>query len=309
MTGPGQPYGQPGWDLPSCARHPDRPTGLSCVRCGRPACPECLRDASVGYQCVDCVDAGKRTVRTARTAAGARISTPGTQPVVIPVLIALNVIVFAITAVQARSIGSNSSARLFLDWGLWPPVVASGELWRLVTSGFLHYGPVHLAFNMLALWIIGQDLEIFLGRLRIAVIYLVSLLGGSALVFLFEDTGAVTAGASGAVYGLMGGLAVMLIKLRRSPGPAMTLIGVNVVISFVVPNISILGHLGGLLFGTAATAVMVFAPRERRNSLQIAGICALMVAVLALVAAGQQRYDDVGDCSVEKDRISCTGST
>ncbi len=139
-----------------CVRHPDRATGLACTRCGRPACPECLRPAAVGAQCVDCVREGNRGVRRWRTVAGAR---PGRRPLVVPILIALNVAVFAATVVQARSIGSNFDSALFDAWALEPGEVRDGEWWRLVTAGFLHIGPIHLLFNMMALWVLGRDLE------------------------------------------------------------------------------------------------------------------------------------------------------
>lgn len=188
---------------------------------------------------------------------------PAERPVITAGLIAINVAIFVITVAQAGSLSDNATAPLFEQWGLWPAAVTSGAWWRLFTSGFLHFGPIHLAFNMIALWVIGRDLEQVLGRTRYLVVYLVSLLGGSVAVLLFSTPNVLTAGASGAVFGLMGGLAVVLIRMRRSPGPALTIIVLNVIISFVVPGISILGHLGGLLFGTAVTAVMLYAPTAR----------------------------------------------
>lgn len=281
---PSSPQGGYGYPQPPavCARHPDRPTGLRCVRCDRSACPECLREASVGYQCVDCVADGRRTQRYSTTIAGAR---PNGRDLVVPVLIAVNVAVFVVTVAQAGSLGGNAAASLFQQWALSPLAVAGGQLWRLLTSGFLHFGPVHLAFNMIALWVIGRDLETVLGRGRFVAVYLVSLLGGSAVVFLLENVRSLTAGASGAVYGLMGGLAVVLLRLRRSPGPALGIIAINVVITFVVPGLSLFGHLGGLAFGTAATAAMVYAPAARRVPVQVAAVVALVTVIVGLVLA------------------------
>ncbi|MCP2262137.1 Membrane associated serine protease, rhomboid family [Streptoalloteichus tenebrarius] len=259
-----------------CPRHPDRVTGLRCTRCGRPACPECLREASVGYQCVDCVADGRRDVRRAVTVAGAEVRQ---RPLVVPVLILLNVVVFAWTAVQAGSIADNSASPLFSRWALWPPAVAGDQWWRVVTSGFLHIGPVHLVLNMIALWVLGRDLEIILGRLRFLAVYLVSLLGGSAAVFLFGDTRVPVAGASGAVFGLMGGIAVAVIRLRLDPRPALTVIGLNVVLSIVVPGVSLLGHLGGLVVGAVASAGMVYAPARRRGLVQSGVLVGLLVAL------------------------------
>lgn len=213
----------------------------------------------MGYQCVDCVDQGRSDQRVI-TAPWAK---PTSRSVVVPILIAINVLVFVVTVVQAGSLSSNAEAPLFQQWALWPTALAAGEWWRLLTSGFLHFGLIHLAFNMIALWVIGQDLEQVLGRTRFLVVYLVSLLGGSLAVFLLGAENALTAGASGAVFGLMGGLVVVLIRMRRSPRPALTIILLNVVITFVVPGISILGHLGGLAFGAAVTAGMVYSPTRR----------------------------------------------
>lgn len=253
---------------PVCVRHPDRETGVRCTRCDRPACPACLREASVGYQCVDCVAAAARASLRTSTRSRPRSSTvswaaPTGSSVVIPILIAINVAVFVVTVVQAGNLSDNADAPLFRQWALQPAAVAQGAWWQLLTSGFLHIGPLHLAFNMIALWVIGRDLERVLGSVRFLVVYLFSLLGGSLVVYLFANPVSNTAGASGAVFGLMGGLAVVLMRLRLSPRPALTIILLNVIISFVVPNISILGHLGGLASGAALTAAMVYAPKRR----------------------------------------------
>jgi membrane associated rhomboid family serine protease len=266
--------------LPGCVRHPDRPTGLSCTRCGRPACPECLRDASVGQQCVDCVHEGQRTVRRGRTVAGA--SRGGRRPVVVPILTALNVALFVLTAFQAQSIGSNNRSALFQEWVLVPGLVAGGDWWRPLTSGFLHYGPLHLVFNMLALWWLGRELEPVLGRARFLAVYLTALLGGSAAVMLFSPPNSLVAGASGAVFGLMGAMFVIIRRLRLPVGQIVGLVAVNLVISVVVPGISLVGHVGGLLVGAAATALLVNL-RERRT-LQISGLVVLALVVMTVIA-------------------------
>jgi membrane associated rhomboid family serine protease len=244
----------------ACARHPDRQTGARCIRCDRPACPACLREASVGYQCVDCVAQDTRSQPRTLALPWAQAST---YPVVVLTLIAINVMIFVVTVAQAGSLPGNADAQLFQQWALQPGAVGQGAWWQLLTAGFLHIGPLHLAFNMIALWVIGRDLEQVLGRARFLAVYLVSLLGGSLAVLLFANPAIPTAGASGAVFGLMGGLAVVLMRLRLSPRPALTIILLNLIISFVVPNISILGHLGGLAFGTAITALMVYGPTKR----------------------------------------------
>lgn len=284
-AGPPSPPPYPGPPPAVCVRHPDRPTRLSCNRCGRPSCPECLREASVGYQCVDCVQQGAaRGGRRGTTVAGAE---PGGRPLVVPTLIVVNLAVFAWTAVQARSISDNANSAVFEAFALAPGLVAAGEWWRLLTSGFLHIGPLHIAFNMLALWVLGRDLETVLGRGRFGAMYLISLLGGSAAVMLFYAPFQAVAGASGAVFGLMGGLAVVLRRMKAPAGQVIGLIVVNIVISVVIPGISLIGHLGGLVTGAAVTAALVYSPVRHRNAVQfgaLAGITALMLAIIAVRA-------------------------
>nr|WP_051581600.1 rhomboid family intramembrane serine protease [Pseudonocardia acaciae] len=277
----GPPPGQP-----TCTRHPDRPTGLLCQQCERPYCPECLREASVGFQCVDCLaragqDRAATRPRAGVTIAGAALAE---RPLIVPGLIAVNVLVFVWTVIEAGSVPDNYLSPLFADWALLPLLVAAGEWWRIVTSGFLHFGLLHLGFNMLALWVIGRDLELALGRVRFLAVYLVGLLGGSAAAMVFSEPRGAVAGASGAVFGLMGGLAVVLRRLRHSPAPAVTLIVVNIVISFVVPSISISGHIGGLVAGGLATVAMVYAPAHRRNQWQAALTLTLVVLLLLVMS-------------------------
>lgn len=287
--GPPEPWGTQA-AMPGCVRHPDRPTGLRCTRCDRPACPECLREASVGYQCVDCVNEGRQTIRRPTTVAGAEGSK---RLIVVPVLIVLNVAVFAYTVYQAQDFAHNENSELFVDWFLGPAITASGEWWRLVTSGFLHYGPVHIALNMIALFVLGRDLEPLLGRLRFIAVYLVSLLGGGAAVFLFDNECVATAGASGAVFGLMGGIAVVVFRLKLNPGPALGIIALNIFISVTLPGISLLGHLGGLVVGAIATAAMVYAPVRSRLLWQAGTVVGLAVALVGLILVRDAQFGDL----------------
>lgn len=288
MTGPAGPPGpvppgahpSPDAGAVACARHPDRPTRLQCTRCGRPACPDCLREASVGYQCVDCVSEGARTTPRWRTVGGA--SRPG-KPVMVPILIAVNVAIFALTVAAAGSVSDNYASALFEQTSLIPVLVADGEWWRLLTSGFLHFGLLHLAFNMVAMWVIGREVETVLGRWRLLAVYLVSLLGGSAAVMLFSAAGTQTAGASGAVFGLMGALAVLLYRLRLPAGQAIGLIVINVVLSLLIPGISLTAHLGGLVVGAAVTAALVYVPNRQRPAVQAAAVAGVLLVVLLAI--------------------------
>jgi membrane associated rhomboid family serine protease len=168
---------------------------------------------------------------------------------------------------------------------LVPGLVATGDWWRPLTAGFLHYGPLHLVFNMLALWVIGRELEPVLGRVRFLAVYLVALLGGAAAVMLFSSPASLVAGASGAVFGLMGSLFVVARRLRVPTGQVVGLVVVNLVLSVVVPGISLVGHLGGLVLGAAATAALVHVPPVRnRTGLQAGALVVLTVVVLTVIA-------------------------
>ena len=169
-----------------CTWHPDRQTALHCTRCGRPACPECLTPASVGFQCRACVAEGRATQRTALTVSGSPI---GQQPVATIGLIIANVLIFVVTVIQAGGTDHLERSSWFSGGVLVPSDVAEGEWWRLITSGFLHLSITHIALNMVALYFVGLPLERVVGRWRFLVIYFLSLLGGSVAVMLFADPG------------------------------------------------------------------------------------------------------------------------
>ncbi|MFE5564044.1 MULTISPECIES: rhomboid family intramembrane serine protease [Amycolatopsis] len=279
--------------MPGCWWHPNRPTGLSCSRCERPACPDCLREAAVGFQCTDCVQAGRQQDRAqqkqyrdagygSRTLAGAQ---PARTAVVTPVLLALNVIVFLITVVQSGSIANNNFSELFQYGQLWNPATLAGdEWWRILTSGFLQYGLLHIASNAFSLWFVGRPLETALGRVPFTVLYFVSLLGGSAANLVFSDLDAVpVVGASGAIFGLIGAYTVIVIKLRLNPTWLLVILGLNVFITFQVPGISILGHAGGFVAGLLATFALLYAPDKNRLKWQLGGIAIVVVAMIGLV--------------------------
>ncbi|MDP8987896.1 MAG: rhomboid family intramembrane serine protease [Actinomycetota bacterium] len=259
------------WD---CYRHPGRESGVRCRRCERPICPDCMITAPVGFQCPDCVRQGP-PVRTLRSLA--------TRPVITYALIAASVAAFlpSLAAGPAAGPGGNPLA---IDFALYGPAVASGEWWRLVTSGFLHYGLIHLAFNMIILVQLGAMLEPALGRLRFGALYATALLGGSLGALLLQP-GARTAGASGAVFGLMG--AAVVGMRRRGVDPMQSGIGgllaINLVLTFLIPGISIGGHLGGLA-GGAAAGVLLFATDGRDWGRQLAGVAGCVVLAAAAFA-------------------------
>jgi membrane associated rhomboid family serine protease len=191
---------------------------------------------------------------------------------------------FLVTAVSAAFAGNsplnNAQSPVFDALSQWPyGVYLFGEWWRVFTGAFLHIGPVHLVFNMLALLVFGSELERQLGRWRYLSVYLLSALGGAAAVQLFGDPRVPVAGASGAIFGLLGALAVLMIAGRQDLRGLLTLLGINIFISFL-PGISLLGHLGGLVVGALATGILLLT--RRRLPLQVGGLAALAVLLLAV---------------------------
>jgi membrane associated rhomboid family serine protease len=253
-----------------CYRHPDRETGRRCTRCGKPACGDCLVQVAVGSQCVDCVKASRPDVKTRAKFWNAR------QPTLVTyVLIGINVAVYFWTA---------SSRLNEIKIGVSERFIADGEYYRLITSGFLHFGIFHLGMNMLLLFQLGQLLEPAIGRVRFALLYFAALLAGSFGALLLSPL-AFTGGASGAVFGLMAAAAIGLH--RRGVNIFQTGIGtvliLNLVITFTIPNISVGGHLGGAIAG-AATGFVVLAPPY--NTLPKWASYAAPVAVMVVAFIG-----------------------
>jgi membrane associated rhomboid family serine protease len=262
-------------EAPTCYRHPGRQTYLRCNRCERYICGDCMRTAAVGHQCVECVQAGARTIRQPRTRFGGRERSA--TPVVTYALIAINVLVFIL---------QMASGNLERQFALWPPAVADGQLYRVVTSAFLHYGATHLLLNMWALYVVGPPLETWLGRLRFGALYALSGLGGSVLVYLVSPLSTATAGASGAIFGLFGATFVVGKRLALDVRWVVAVIGINLVFTLVVPAfsshlISWQAHVGGLVTGGVVAAAYVYPPRERRNLVQ----AAVTIVALAVFAA------------------------
>jgi membrane associated rhomboid family serine protease len=264
--------------VPHCYRHPDRETYISCTRCERPICPQCMIPAAVGHQCPTCVAEGGKTVRQPRTAVGARVA-QGT-PVTVA-LIAINVVMFLLTTASATLFDKLSLVPTAVD--RHGPFLEHGQYYRLVTAMFLHYNVVHLGLNMYALFIMGLQLEPALGRWRFTTLYFVAGLGGSVATYLFADPRVTEAGASGAVFGLFGALAVLARKVRADLRPILWLIGLNLVITFAFSNISRTAHIGGLLTGALVGALFAYVPAGPRRALLQALGCAAIVAVLAVL--------------------------
>jgi membrane associated rhomboid family serine protease len=166
----------------------------------------------------------------------------------------------------------------------WALGVSDGAYWQLMTSAFTHVEVWHSGFNMLALWVLGPQLELALGRIRFLALYLLSALTGSVAVYWFSATNGSTVGASGAIFGLMGALLVIAYKVRGDVQQVMIWLGINAVLTFTIPNISWQGHLGGFLGGVAIAGRLAYAPSERRTVVQVADLVGLTLLLAAAVA-------------------------
>lgn len=274
---------------PRCYRHTDRETYIRCQRCGRPICPDCMNEAAVGFQCPECVREGAKSVREPRTAFGGR---PAQGGLVTRVLIGVNVAVFLLLLVT----GGQSSELLRQLWlspttlcegngaggcGALLPGVADGAFWQLVTSFFTHVQVWHIGFNMFALYVLGPQLEGVLGRVRFLALYLLSGLVGSLAVYWLSPVNQPTVGASGAIFGLMGALVVVAVKLRANVQSLVGLIAVNALITVLGARyISWQGHLGGFIGGVLLALVLVYAPRRGRTVWQVVGLGVITAAVV-----------------------------
>ncbi|MFF4350427.1 rhomboid family intramembrane serine protease [Streptomyces sp. NPDC001530] len=288
---PGNPQGprdqgpQDAQSPPTCYRHPDRETGIRCTRCERPICPECMVNASVGFQCPECVRRGSGTghppaATQPRTLAGGTVTSD--PRLVTKILIGINLAIFLVQT----AVGDSFTDRfdLFGQAQLSGELqgVAEGQWYRMLTSMFLHGSYVHILFNMLSLWWIGGPLEAALGRARYLTLYFVSGLAGSALSYLLAAPNQPSLGASGAIFGLFGATAVLMRRLNYDMRPVLVLLAINLVFTFSPGfNIAWQAHIGGLVAGVVVGYAMVHAPRERRPLVQY-GVSALVLAAVVV---------------------------
>ena len=297
-----------------CYRHPDRETGVSCSNCGRPICHECMIPAPVGFRCPECVKQqhahGTRAkvvtrgqIRS-RWSAGAIGGTAGLTAT--KVLVALNAIMFILELVVSSLIAGtftmNPSNDALIRLGALvnyasdaPNVLVTHQYWRMITSTFLHGGIFHILLNMWALWVMGQFMEAAIGRLKFVILYLISGFAGSVLVVAIAPVPTLVVGASGAIFGLFGALAVHAYFNRGDFQSSaflrqiMFLIVINLVFSFLWSGISWQAHIGGLVGGAATMSAMMLAgrkdprrPFELADGLAVAGIVFVLIAITAV---------------------------
>lgn len=264
----------------TCYKHPSRETGVACSNCGRYICTDCMTPTPVGMRCPEC-SKQKTQVRT--------LSNMQAAPTVMMALLIVNVVAFL--ASGQFGVGSSTSSNdIYYKGALYPFGIAEHhEYWRLVTSAFLHQGFIHIAFNMYLLYTLGNMLEPVLGNVKFALVYAIALFWGSmGAMIVNPDT--LTVGASGAIFGLMG---AAFFELRhRGIDPFQAGIGglivLNLIISFALSNISVGGHIGGLIGGSLAMLAFHEVDKRRRPALlyAVAGLLLAVGIVGGILAAG-----------------------
>jgi membrane associated rhomboid family serine protease len=288
----------------TCYRHPGVPTGIVCSRCGRPICPACMVDAAVGFQCPECTKEGARQMRQGLLPYGGY---PSRDPRLTSiVLIVINTAIWLLSGVSSLGdrlalaprgvcLAANDPSSYYpgvlkaacvANGDNWVAGVASGAWWQVVTSVFTHLTFIHLAVNMVSLFIIGPILERVLGRRRFLIVYGIAGLAGSATVMWLTSPEASTVGASGALFGLMGAILLLSYKAKGNYKQVLIILGANIAFTlFYVGTISWQGHFGGLVGGLIAGWIIAYAPRARRTQIQLYGLSAVTIVVLAAIVA------------------------
>ena len=268
-----------------CYRHPDRETYVSCVRCGRPICPDCMRPAAVGYQCPEEVAEARSVTNRVRTPLGARQGARFTGWVT-PSLIGLCLIAFLLEGFPVNGLTTINAftARFELlglaftpSQGQLQPIglVTGDEYYRLISAAFLHVGILHIAVNMFYLYILGTPLERIFGWPRYLALWVTCAVGGNTLVYLVEGLDANGVGASTAIFGLFAAYFLVARRAGADTTLIVVVIGISLVLSFLPGfNIGWLAHLGGLATGAVLGVVFVYV-KDRRGWIHISVALAL----------------------------------
>jgi membrane associated rhomboid family serine protease len=277
-----------------CYRHPDRQSFVLCQRCLRTICGECQTPAAVGVICPECMKAERKNRTPAQKRAERRWGGGGRGPAMAITRSGRPVVTYALIAVTSLigllqlipGIGNAITQQMvFAAAYLFPDL--SGlpfEPWRLLTAVFAHGGFVHLALNMLALFMIGQSLEPMLGRARFLALYLISGLGGSVMVAIL-DPSQPTVGASGAIFGMMAALLIIGRHIGANVTGLLVILGINFVygLLFGGGRISWQAHLGGLVVGALIAYILVKTKRREQRIWQILALSAVTVVLLVAV--------------------------
>ena len=248
-----------------------------------------MKEAAVGFQCLDCVKQGAATVRPVRAPyGGVQNANPVSTLVrgnVTRALILLNVVAFLLQGGLSIGFSNNAATNQFTrDYAMIGGSVANGEYYRLITAAFLHASIMHIAFNMFALYQLGTALERILGTWRYLAIYFLSAIGGNALSYLHGGVTQFSLGASTAVFGLFGAFYIFAKKMGIDTRQVLGLIGFNLLITFLIPNIDKFGHLGGLGVGLLVAVIFTRIPSKQvvQQALLCLGVLAALVAAVAV---------------------------
>ena len=270
----GPDFSPPGFS--PCYRHPERMTGISCQRCQRPICGECMNPASVGFQCPSCVASGRATVRAPRTAFGAVLKPGGGT--------ATKVVMAALAGEWVL----NLVSRGLLDGLLVMSnqAIYDGQFWRLITASLTSGSIFGVLINLLVLWIAGRAIESELGAWRFVVLYLAAGLGGTTMLFVFGPSGSGGYGAAAAVIGLLAANAIFKQRMgedvRADIGLFVLLILYSILIGF--RSFGWLMLVGGIVVGALVGVVLAYAPRRNRSTVQVVGLLGVIMVCLLGVA-------------------------
>lgn len=238
-----------------CFNHPSKTTYVCCSRCEEFICTDCMRPASIGYQCPSCAKDSITVIRGINKKTF--ISMQGNNKVT-------RTITILIVSIYLAQLALGDI--LLYNFALFAPKVAQGQWWLLFTAGFLHGSLVHLLFNAYILWVIGSQLEDITSSIKFIIIYFISLLGGSLASYLFSPSGSYSVGASGAIFGLMGAMLIVGRKYRLDISQITVLLGINIVFGFVFSGIDWRAHLGGLATGVLITYILINAISSKEKN-------------------------------------------
>ncbi|WP_060916152.1 rhomboid family intramembrane serine protease [Microbacterium oleivorans] len=268
-----------------CYRHPDRQSFVLCQRCLRTICPACQTPLPVGVICPECLaeqQKGARSAEVKRMPGRFARKLRSDRPVVTYAIVIVTIAVYLLQLIPVVG-GTITSALAFAPAYVVPGSGAPFEPWRMLTVAFVHSTPLpfHVALNMLALWALGRSLEPSLGKVRFLALYVLSAIGGSALVALIAPGSAVV-GASGAVWGLLTSMIIIGRHLGVNILPIAILLGINLVFSFVGSGVSWQSHIGGGLVGLLVGYIFSKTRAQKRQGLQAALLVAVGVGIIAV---------------------------
>lgn len=250
---------------------------MLCQRCGRTICPDCQTPAAVGYHCPECMKEARQSAPRTKSRVAMAVRSGSSTPVVTFSIIAVCAVVYI-----AQLFSDQVTTALFY----YPPVTES-QPWRMVTSMFVHSPGsfLHILLNMFSLYVIGPPLEAALGRWRFFVLYMLSGAGGSVAVLLLAPTTAVL-GASGAIFGILGAFFIIQRSMGGRNIQLILVIGINLVIGFIIPNIAWQAHVGGMVVGgiVAYAALKTRSPKQKNT--QILLFAAVLVGLIVLTVVG-----------------------